>query len=96
MTDGGLRVATTSADAFKVLRALRRRLATQTRTAWAVRSAAMLMARGEEAERKRAAAAAIAAEEERQARLEAERAAAAARHAAQAPEALSLWPVAHG
>lgn len=55
ITDGGLRLARTSAEAFAIYRALRRRMATQTRTAWAVRSAAMLMERGEASARKRAA-----------------------------------------
>ena len=55
ITDGGLRLARTSAEAFAVYRALRRRMTTQTKTAWAVRSAAMLMERGEAAARKRVA-----------------------------------------
>lgn len=50
ITDGGLRVATTAAEAHALYRWLRARLATQTRTAWAVRSTAMLMERGERAE----------------------------------------------
>lgn len=54
VTEGGLRLATTSVEAFAVYRALRRRMTTQLRTAWAVRSAAMLMERGERAARKRA------------------------------------------
>lgn len=49
ITDGGLRLARTSAEAFAVYRALRRRLASQNKTAWAVRCAAMLMERGERA-----------------------------------------------
>lgn len=56
ITDGGLRLARTSAEAFAIYRALRRRMATQTRTAWAVRSAAMLMERGERAAALRALA----------------------------------------
>ena len=51
ITEGGLRLAGTSAEAFTVYRALRRRMTTQLRTAWAVRSAAMLMERGERAAR---------------------------------------------
>lgn len=47
VTEGGLRIATTSAEAFTVYRALRRRMQTQLKTAWAMRSAAMLMERGE-------------------------------------------------
>ena len=42
ITDGGIRVATTAAEAFALHRWLRHRLATQTRTAWAVRSQAMV------------------------------------------------------
>lgn len=62
VTDGGLRVARTSEEAFTVYRALRRRSMTQVRTAWAVRSAAMLMERGERAARRRALQEAAAAE----------------------------------
>ena len=47
ITDGGVRVAQTSAEAFQLYRWLRARLVTQQRTAWAVRSQAMLMERGE-------------------------------------------------
>ena len=54
ITDGGVRVATTSAEAFALHRWLRHRLATQNRTAWAVRSQAMLMDRAERAEAARA------------------------------------------
>lgn len=68
ITEGGLRVATTAAEAFAGYRALRRRMQTQLKTAWAMRSAAMLMERGERAARKR--------DEERAARAAAERAAA--------------------
>lgn len=55
ITDGGIRVAQDSAEAMALYRWLRARLVTQQRTAWAVRSQAMLMARGE---RRRAAEAA--------------------------------------
>lgn len=54
ITDGGIRVATTAAEAFALHRWLRHRLATQNRTAWAVRSQAMLMDRAERAEASRA------------------------------------------
>lgn len=47
ITDGGIRVAQTSAEAFGLYRWLRARLVTQQRTAWSVRSQAMLMQRGE-------------------------------------------------
>lgn len=56
ITDGGLRVATTAAEAHALYRWLRARLVTQNRTAWAVRSAAMLMERGERAKAQREAA----------------------------------------
>lgn len=49
ITTGGLRLARTSEEAFTVYRALRRRMQSQLATAWAVRSAAMLMQRGERA-----------------------------------------------
>jgi len=55
ITDGGIRVAQDSAEAMALYRWLRARLVTQQRTAWAVRSQALLMAR---AERRRAAEAA--------------------------------------
>lgn len=47
LTDGGVRVAQTAEEAFGLYRWLRARLMTQMRTAWAVRSQAMLMDRGE-------------------------------------------------
>lgn len=47
ITDGGIRVAQTAEEAFGLYRWLRARLVTQQRTAWAVRSQAMLMQRGE-------------------------------------------------
>ena len=47
ITDGGLRVAQTSEEAFALYRWLRARMVTQQRTAWAVRSQAMVMQRGE-------------------------------------------------
>ena len=51
LTDGGVRVARTAVEAFGLYRWLRARMVTQQRTAWAVRSQAMLMQRGERAER---------------------------------------------
>ena len=47
ITDGGIRVAQTAEEAFGLYRWLRARLVTQQRTAWAVRSQAMVMQRGE-------------------------------------------------
>ncbi len=53
ITDGGIRVARTAAEAHALYRWLRARMLTQSRTAWAVRSQAMLMQRGERAAFKR-------------------------------------------
>ena len=53
ITDGGIRVARTAKEAHALYRWLRARLATQQRTAWAVRSQAMVMQRGERAAFKR-------------------------------------------
>jgi len=47
LTDGGVRVAQTAEEAFGLYRWLRSRMVTQMKTAWAVRSQAMLMQRGE-------------------------------------------------
>ena len=49
LTDGGLRVAQTAEDAWRLYRSLRARMVTQQRTAWAVRSQAMVMQRAERA-----------------------------------------------
>lgn len=47
LTDGGIRVAQTAEETWTLYRWLRARMVTQQRTAWAVRSQAMLMARAE-------------------------------------------------
>lgn len=49
ITDGGIRVAQNAEEAFRLYRWLRARMVTQQKTAWAVRSQAMLMQRGERA-----------------------------------------------
>ena len=49
LTDGGVRVAQTAEETWTLYRWLRARMVTQQRTAWAVRSQAMLMQRAERA-----------------------------------------------